>query len=197
MSSFSPTIDLTFPHQWQAQILAARPLILPPRSFVYPLHVEEVERGALEILVRPGPVSAAGRSSSAQEFLATCALGFVDPAVPSGIWSSPNPKEICAVAGGYTYLIDTTAPERFTMLAYRPVLEVRVVLEKGLLLFVGHRSILAWGGDGQAWESVRLSDEGVTVSNIENGVLHGTGWQMRSDKEIPFAVDLSSGSKLE
>lgn len=197
MSSFSPTIDLTFPHQWQAQILAARPLILPPRSFVYPLHVEEVERGALEILVRPGPVSAAVRSSSAQEFLATCALGFVDPAVPSGIWSSPNPKEICAVAGGYTYLIDTTAPERFTMLAYRPVLEVRVVLEKGLLLFVGHRSILAWGGDGQAWESVRLSDEGVTVSNIENGVLHGTGWQMRSDKEIPFAVDLSSGSKLE
>lgn len=197
MSSFSPTIDLTFPHQWQAQILAARPLILPPRSFVYPLHVEEVERGALEILVRPGPVSAAVRSSSAQEFLATCALGFVDPAVPSGIWSSPNPKEICAVAGGYTYLIDTTAPQRFTMLAYRPVLEVRVVLEKGLLLFVGHRSILAWGGDGQAWESVRLSDEGVTVSNIENGVLHGTGWQMRSDKEIPFAVDLSSGSKLE
>lgn len=197
MSSFSPTIDLTFPHQWQAQILAARPLILPPRSFVYPLHVEEVERGALEILVRPGPVSAAVRSSSAQEFLATCALGFVDPAVPSGIWSSPNPKEICAVAGGYTYLIDTTAPQRFTMLVYRPVLEVRVVLEKGLLLFVGHRSILAWGGDGQAWESVRLSDEGVTISNIETGVLHGTGWQMRSDKEIPFALDLSSGSKLE
>jgi len=47
------TFDLSFPHSWQAEILAARPLILPPRHFVYPREAEEVERGALEVLVRP------------------------------------------------------------------------------------------------------------------------------------------------
>lgn len=31
-------------------MLAARPLILPPRHFVYPRDAEEVERGALEVL---------------------------------------------------------------------------------------------------------------------------------------------------
>ncbi len=148
-------------------------------------NAEEVERGALEVMVRPSPGEPA--------FLATCALGFRDPAAPTGLWSAPNPDELCAVSGGYAYLIDTRTPERFTMIAYRPVLEVRPVLEAGLLLFVGHRTILAWGASGRAWESERLSDEGVTIFAIESGVLRGVGWEMRTDKETAFTLDLRSG----
>ena len=64
-------VDFTFPHPWSAEFLKARPLILPRRQFVYPRQAEEVERGALEVLVRP---------AGAEAFLATCALGFADPA---------------------------------------------------------------------------------------------------------------------
>ena len=46
-------IDFSFAHTWQAEVLASRPLILPGRQFVYPAQVEEVERGALEVLIRP------------------------------------------------------------------------------------------------------------------------------------------------
>jgi hypothetical protein len=189
----APHIDLSFPHRWQAEVLAARPLILPPRHFVYPQAAEEVERGALEVLVRP---DAPPDGSDAQPFLATCALGFRDPAVPSGIWSAPRPEEICAVAGGYAYLIDTTAPERFVMIPYRPVLEIRPLVSEGLLLFVGHHSILAWDRDGQAWESEKLSDEGVTITEVAAGILRGAGWEMIRDREKPFAIDLRSGLLL-
>ncbi|SPE20293.1 conserved hypothetical protein [Candidatus Sulfotelmatomonas gaucii] len=182
-------VDLSFPQNWNAEVLAARPMILPQRHFVYPREVEEVERGALEVLVHPG-------ASGAGPFLATCALGFRDPAVPSGIWSAPDPNVICAVSGGYVYVIDTAAPERFTMIAYRPVLGVRAVIEERLLLFAGHRSILAWGREGQAWESEKLSDEGVTITEIEGGVLRGMGWEMRSDAERPFALDLRTGRRI-
>ncbi len=182
----APVVDFGFPHRWKAEILAARPLILPPRHFVYPREVEEIERGALEVLIRPDKVGA-------EPFLATCALGFRDPAVPTGLWSAPNPKEICAVSGGYAYLIDTTAPEQFAMIEHRPVLEVRPALDAGLLLFVGHRSILAWGREGQAWHSAKLSDEGVTITRIEGSFLHGHGWEMISDTEKPFALDLNRG----
>ena len=82
------------------------------------------------------------------------------------------------------------------MIEYRPVLAVRALLEQRLLLFVGHRTVLAWGADGQAWETGKLSDEGVTITRIENGVLHGTGWEMMSDKERTFEVDLKSGLQL-
>jgi hypothetical protein len=179
-------IDLTFPHHWQAEILPARPLILPARQFVYPLHAEEVERGALEVLVRP--------DGGVQPFLATCALGFRDPAVPSGVWSCPNSDEICAVSGGYAYVISSTAPERFTMIAFRPVLEVRAAPAEGLLLFVGHHGIIGWGSAGQAWQSVKLSDEGVSIKSIEGGRLHGLGWNMITDRETPFTLDLKTGS---
>lgn len=197
-------IDESFPHDWRAEILAARPLILPPRHFTYPREAEEVERGALEVLVRLGveasQVSKAGRpgapgpSSCAQPFLATCALGFRDGAVPTGVWSCPNPAELCAVSGGYAYLIDTTEPERFTMLPYRPVLEVRPAPAQGLLLFVSHHRVLAWGRDGQAWESPKLSDEGLTLGAMDGDTLHGMGWNMMTDKETPFALDLRTGT---
>jgi hypothetical protein len=181
-------VDLSFQHRWNAEILAARPLILPPRHFVYPREVEEVERGALEVLIWP-------ESDGAQSFLATCALGFKDPAAPTGIWSTPQPEKICAVSGGYAYLIDTTAPERFSTIAYRPVLQIRPAPAENLLLFVGHHSIIGWGPDGQAWQSPKLSDEGVSVTAIEEGVLHGRGWEMMSDKETSFALDLKTGLK--
>jgi hypothetical protein len=209
----APVIDLSFPHRWQAQVLPARPVILPARHFVYPRDAEEIERGALEVLIRPEadetPPGAPGLDfktweetairptlQSSQPFLATCALGFRDPAVPTGLWSTPKPEEICAVSGGYAYLIDTTAPERFTMISYRPVLQVRPLVDAGLLLFVGHRSILGWSRDGQTWESEKLSDEGVTIASIEAHVLHGIGWEMRTDKETPFVLDLHTGLRV-
>lgn len=179
--------DFSFPHAWEAEALAARPAILPARHFIYPRDAEEVERGALEVMVRP---------RGQAPFLATCALGFRDPAAPTGLWSAPDPAWLCAVSGGYAYLIDTGKPEQFTMLPYRPVLDVRPASSDGLLLFVSHHKILAWGRDGQAWESENLSDEGVTIENFEGGVLRGTGWEMRTDKEISFALELRSGRRI-
>jgi hypothetical protein len=247
----APTFDGSFPHRWQAEILASRPLILPSRHFIYPTQAEEVERGALEVLIRPdeqiapdveefdsgsrmhqgtasqtaeklhsgsplyqgttsvvpkmrqnvrwalAPEESSSGSSRAEVFLATCALGFRDPAVPTGLWATPNPDEICAVSGGYAYIIDTTAPERFTMIPYRPVLEIRPVPEQGLLLFVGHHSILAWGASGQAWQSERLTSEGLTIASIKGHLLHGQGWDMMTDKEIPFALDLRTGIRVQ
>jgi hypothetical protein len=190
MRSLNAQFDLSFPHNWQAHILSARPIILPARHFVYPREVEEIERGALEILVQPD-------ASGATPFLATCALGFRDPAVPTGIWSAPKSLEMCAVSGGYAYIIDTAAPDRFTMLPYRPVLQVHAVVEQGLLLFVEHRAILAWSAQGEAWRSPKLSDEGVTITAVDGTLLRGLGWNMMTDKETPFTLDLQSGALIK
>jgi hypothetical protein len=188
-STFVPAVDLSFPHEWQAEILPSRPLILPPRHFVYPREAEEAEQGALEVLIRPGAIGT-------QTFLATCALGFRDQTARTGLWSTPDPKIICAVAGGYAYLIDTTAPVRFNMIPYRPVMQIVPLVAEKLLLFAGHRAILAWGHDGQAWESAKLSDEGLTILGVEGGVVRGKGWELVSDRETVFALEVHSGMRL-
>jgi hypothetical protein len=192
------SIDRSFAHSWTAEILPSRPMILPSRHYVYPAIAEEVEKGALEILVRP-----AASNVSGQPFLATCALGFRDPAAPTGVCSTPHLDWLCAISGGYAYLIDTTLPERFSMIRYRPVLEVLPYSPAKLgedsvplLLFAGHHSILAWGREGEVWESDRLSSEGITNLRIEGETLQGLGWDLRTDKDLPFALDLRTGHRI-
>jgi hypothetical protein len=195
---------LAFPHAWTAEILRERPPILPSRRFTYPREADEVERGALEVLVRPetagpetaGPETArpeATRPDSAAPFLATFALGFADPIAPSGLWSCPNPDELCAVAGGYAYIVNTRAPEQFSQLAFRPVLHIEPLLTHNLLLFAGSYALLAWGPGGLAWTTPRLSSEGLRITAIEGDELRGFGWDLMADREIPFTIDLRTG----
>jgi hypothetical protein len=179
------SLDLTFVHEWTAEILAARPLILPRRQFVYPRYADEVERGALAVRVHP---------SGAEPFLGTFALGFSDSAVPTGVWSCPDPGWLCAVSGGYAYLVNTRSPEEFVQIEYRPVLEVRALAEQKLLLFAGHHGLIAWDVHGKLWQTARLSWEGVQISSVDDRWLHGVGWDMLTDRDVPFRVDLETGT---
>ena len=186
--------SLEFPHEWRAEMLVRPPLIAPARQFTYPLQVageeDAMARGALLLLVHP----AAGGT-----FLATCALGFTDPAMPTGIFACPNPREMCAVAGGYAYMLDTSSPERSTHIPLKPVAEVITLLSHRLLVFVGFHAIVAWGADGLVWQTARLSWEGIRVTGVPSDVssvdkLRGVGWNLMDDQEVEFSVDLRTGA---
>ena len=182
------TVEGPFARTWGVERLTAAPLIAPARRYTYPLVVageeEAMARGALELLVRP----AAGGS-----FLATCALGFADARVLTGVWGCPAEDWMCAVAGGYAYLVDTAAPERSAQVGLRPVVEVRALEAERLLLFVGFHAVVAWGEDGLRWQTGRLSWEGVTLGAVRAGRMEGMGWEMRSDRELEFSIDLATG----
>jgi hypothetical protein len=177
-----------FERNWTAEVLRAAPLIAPARQYVWPMRIageeDALARGAVQVMVRPGASGA---------YLVTAALGFRDPAMPSGVYGCPHADEICVMAGGYCYIARVDAPEAVTMLAMKPVVAVLEAEAEGLLLFVGFQTVLAWGVEGLAWETGRLSWEGVRVTGIEGGVLKGFGWDLMRDLEVEFAVDLRMG----
>jgi hypothetical protein len=72
-------------------------------------------------------------------------------------------------------------------------MDVRPVPELKLLIFVGATTISAVGESGLQWTTGRLSWEGISISEIKQQVLLGTGWDALRDKEIPFEVDLTTG----
>jgi hypothetical protein len=146
---------------------------------------DALARGALQVMVHP---------ASGGDFLATCALGFNERSMPTAIFACPNENEMCAVAGGYAYVIDTLAPEHSTHLPQRPVVEVVPVPSHELLLFAGFHTIYAWGRGGETWQTSRLTWEGLKIAKIEDDMLHGTGWDLMSDREVPFQVDLRTGA---
>jgi hypothetical protein len=181
-------IPETFSHTWTARVLTAPPMIAPARQFVYPLYVpgeeDAMARGALLLDIKP---------ANAANLLATCALGYRDPSLPSGVYPCPRPDDLLAVAGGYAYLIDTQDPTRCLHLPLRPVTQVLLAPESGLVLLAGFHHVAAVGANGLLWESARLSWEGVTMTEIRDGELHGLGWNMRTDREVAFAIDLGTG----
>ncbi|MBV8115787.1 MAG: hypothetical protein JO300_13675 [Silvibacterium sp.] len=183
----STQINLNFPHCWSAEILPRRPLILPNRQFLYPKQAEDIERGALEVMVHP---------ADTEPFLATFALGFSDPTAPTGLWSCPDPDWLCAVAGGYAYVVNTSQPRQFEHIEYRPVLLVRVLRAHGLLIFVGHHSLLAWGAAGKAWQTGRLSSEGIEITHINGDHLEGIGWDLIAGRDVPFRINLRTGARV-
>jgi hypothetical protein len=184
----APTPEESFTQDWSAEVLTKPPLIAPARQFIYPQQIageeDALARGALQLLVRP---------ATGGTFLATCALGFTDPTMPTGVFACPNPQQMCAVAGGYAYMVDTAQPEHCTHLTLKPVVEVHQLVTHRLLLFVGFHSIVAWGREALAWESARLSWEGVRITGIEGDVLHGVGWNLLTDREGSFSLDLLTG----
>ena len=184
-----PRTNLGFPATWSAELLSAPPLIAPARQFTWPQRVageeDALARGALLLQVKP---------ASGGSFLATCALGFRAPTALSGVWSCPRPDDLLAVAGGYAYLADTLAPEHPLHLPLRPVAQVLAAPEANLLLLAGFHNIAAIGPDGVAWETARLTWEGLTLTAIRESQLHGLGWDMRTDRELPFTIDLANGS---
>ena len=186
-----PSVDSAeaFPHAWRAEVLTKPPLIAPARQFTYPHQVageeDALARGALLVLVHP---------ASGGTFLATCALGFTDASMPTGIYPCPNPRELCAVAGGYAYVIDTAAPERSTHIPLKPVAEVLPLPAHSLLIFAGFHTLLAWGAEGLAWQTARLSWEGLRIEGVEGDTLRGFGWNMTANKDVEFSIDLRTGA---
>ncbi len=186
----TPAVHLdAFPHTWHARLLTQPPLILPARQFTYPQLVpgeeDALNRGALLVEVRP----AVGGL-----FLATCALGFREPTLPSGLWSCPAPDDLLAIAGGYAYRVPTTHPQGADFLPLRPVCAVLPAPSEGLLLLAGFHTVLALGANGVRWQTQRLSWEGITLGEVRQGTLHGLGWNMLTDREVPFQVDLQTGA---
>ncbi len=179
---------MSFAQSWTATVLDAPPMIAPARHFVYPQKIageeDALSRGALLLMVRP---------EQGGDFLATCARGFASASLPHGVFAAPNPREMCAVAGGYAYMVDTTAPEQCTLIGLRPAVQVLTAESTRLLLFVGFHTVVAWGKDGLAWETAKLSHEGVRITQVGDETLTGFGWDMMSDKELEFEVDLRTG----
>jgi hypothetical protein len=175
------------PESWTANLLRGAPLIAPARQFTWPQSIpgeeDALARGAVRVQVRP---------REGAPFLLTCALGFKEPSLPTGIYPCPHPDWICVLAGGYAYLADTLRPGEPTLLAIKPVAAVHHA--DGLLLFTGFHTMLAWGREGLAWQTASLSWEGIRITGVTSETAEGLGWDLLTDREIPFRVDLRDGT---
>jgi hypothetical protein len=176
-----------FPQNYSFRILDRAPLIQPRRTFVFPKRVEEIERGALYLEVRP---------QTGEPWLGIFALGYDSAHVLTGAYATPNPDQFLAVSGGYAYLADTLAPERTELLPQQPIVWIGESLSPSLLLIADHHRVTAIGANGIAWQSSSLSMEGLTDLRVDSTLLHGKGWDAITDADTPWTLDLHTGCTI-
>jgi hypothetical protein len=177
--------DFTFPRNYEVRILEAAPPDHPiEKLYHYTGELVEGDRSGAYVRVTP---------QSGSAWAGFFALGFDSDQVVSQLCSTPDPERFCVVVGGYAYLVNASDHADWLRIEQRPVVDLRVLSQHGLLLFVGFTSIVAVGSLGIAWTTERLTWEGLTISAIDGDKLLGHGWEALADKEVPFEVDLKTG----
>jgi hypothetical protein len=177
--------DFTFPRNYEVRMLEATPPVHPiEKLHHYPVELEEGDRSGAYLRVTPqnGPA-----------WVGFFALGFDSDQVVNQVCSTPDLEQFCLVVGGYAYLVKASDPAAWRRVEQRPVVDLRVLPQQGLVLFAGFTSITAVGSSGIVWTTERLTWEGLTITEIEGDRLLGHGWDALADKEVPFEVDLKTG----
>jgi hypothetical protein len=189
--------DFTFPRNYEVRVLEAAPPVHPvEKLYHYPMEMEEGDRSGAYVRVVPNNALTPDSKfdlKTAPAWVGFFALGFDSDQVVSEVCSSPDPDSFCTVIGGYAYVVKADDPEQWFRVEQRPVVDLRVLSQQGLLLFAGFTTITAVGNSGIAWTTERLSWEGLTITDIKGDKLLGQGWDALADKEVPFEVDLKTG----
>ncbi|HEV7675705.1 MAG TPA: hypothetical protein VGQ12_14335 [Candidatus Angelobacter sp.] len=177
--------DFTFPRNYEVRMLEAAPPVHPiEKLYHYPVELEEGDRSGAYLRVTPqdGPA-----------WVGFFALGFDSDQVVNQVCSTPDPERFCLAVGGYAYLVKASAPAEWQRIEQRPVVDLHVLPQQGLMLFAGFTSITAFSNSGLAWTTQRLTWEGLAITEIDGDKLLGHGWDALADKEVPFEVDLKTG----
>lgn len=178
-------------------------------SYPFPLHCEpkilsELVPSNIKHFYYPGAIESGGHDgltvrvnpNKGDAWIGTFASGKFGPKTVSGIFSTPDPARLCVVSEGQAYIVDVTSPTVYETLPLIPIIAVRDSEKHQLLIFANHTELLAIGSNGIAWRTERLSWDGLRLTQITDDVICGTFWDIQTESEQSFTVDLATGAHL-
>jgi hypothetical protein len=162
----------------------------------------ELPASPVKRLFYPGATSIGGRDGlnvhviphQGEEWVGTFAAGGYGPKTVSEVCSTPNPTKLCVIAEGQGYIVDVEHPDSCDSVTIFPVLAVRSSAKHRLLIFANHTELLAVGAEGIAWRTARLSWDSLKLTSMNDDELCGVFWDIRSESEQSFAVNLANGT---
>lgn len=152
-------------------------------------------------LFYPGATAAGGRDGlnvhviphRGEEWIGTFAAGGFGSRSVTEACRSPNSRKLCVVSEGQGYIIDVECPEIYDDVPIFPILALRSSSKHRLLIFANHTEILAVSAEGVAWRTARLSWDSMQLTSMSEDELCGVFWDMRSESEQCFTVNLING----
>jgi hypothetical protein len=180
-------LDLTLHHKYEVELEIELPTGLREgeRRYYYPGASEEGGRDGLAVRVIP---------YEGLPWIGIFAPGY--PEARTGVFSCPDGKSICVVSSGQAYIVRTDAPHKWEKAPAFPVWDVRVVLERNLLVLADFTILTAYGPEGLTWTTARLSWDGLEITEISGDSIRGLAWDSPQGRNVEFVVDLQSGRHI-
>lgn len=123
------------------------------------------------------------------------AFGKISPKAISGIYSMPDPDKFCVVSKGAGYIISSTDPKTWQEVKSIPIMDVRPIVSKKILVFADYTDLVAYDETGIRWRSERLAYDNFKIIDVTTRSLKCEFWNIQNEANEVFEVDLANGSK--
>jgi hypothetical protein len=179
----SGRLDLTFPHRYEVELEVE----LPPcpgneKVFYFP---EEPYRGGRSggLLVRIVPDAGqpwigmfAGEGEGVDKVLST-----------------PDEHRVCVVSEGAGYMVCADAPTRWERVQCGPILDVRPIPERQLLVFADFCRLVAYGREGVAWTVKQFHGDDLRITHVSPEHIKGLAYDVTRGRVVEFVLETQTG----
>jgi hypothetical protein len=174
--------DTTFPQSYECEKLPEIPGTTTLVHYYYPGVTAHGGRDGVLVEVRPG---------GGQPWLGTFAFGYLTGV--SGIFATPDPHRLCVVSAGDGYLVSVNEPTAWEMIKAIPIIDVRPVRARDIIVFANFTELVAYGKSGIKWRTERLTWDGMKITEVTDSFIKAEYWDVRSEAMASFVVDLATG----
>lgn len=154
-------------------------------------------------LWHPGASSSGGRDgvivrirpANGRPWIGTFAFGDDrHPGAVTGLYAAPNPDQLLVVSRGAGYLANAIDPSCCEQLNIWPIVDVRWLPRRRLIVLADLTGLAAYGPEGLHWRTRRLAwdDLRITVANEEE--IRGEFWDPTCGQMSTFVVDAATGN---
>lgn len=170
----------------------------------YSFHILEEVKPGFDIYYYPEASKFGGQdgiivqieSNEGNQWIGVFAFGKLIKEGFSGFYTTPHLNKLCIVSNGAGYLISSNNPKDWKQIESTPIRDVRTSLQHGILIFADYTKLIAYDEKGIKWQTKQLSWDNLKIVGISEKYIKGEYYDIRSEKNEFFEVDLYSGKSI-
>lgn len=174
---------------------------ISPCDFEYEV-IHEIPSAVSKIVYIPNEGPGVGRdgimvkfsSPNEASWIGVFAFGDMLPGGECKVYPGPGRMQLTILAKGDAYIVSPNDPSSFIHVKSCPAIRAIPVPSLKLMLFHDYTQIVAYNESGLAWETKRISWDGIEIDEVSDTAVMGKSWDATNEQQVEFRVDLANGS---
>lgn len=128
-----------------------------------------------------------------ESWVGAFARGHDERASETGIWSTPDDRQVAVVAAGAGYYVDIEKPGEWQEIPVFPIRIVLTLLQPQLLVFGDFARLAAYGSKGIKWTTSDFVWDDLAITSTDERSIIASGYDAEHDRRVEVRIDLESG----